>query len=292
MRKNNIDAKYFKDIIELIDKRIDSRIGNIPRFKCLSGIVKSVDNSGGGNNENNLNTPGLITSGTSHADVEVLFGDNPVLLKNLSNKTGVALNINDEVYVVAPTGDFASCYIDKSKVSFPTINGALIQGDWDASRIVGDLSRVDNITNLLKLAVNSIDSNNLINDKLNTNYSQTAFTNAIIQYTANNGNKLYYTHNYTENWLSDAGVAGTIDNTIAININPIFLESVTFNLTTLDYIVKFYPTESCNYSITKTATNFTITTDKDVEFGYEIMAKRKGFESVKLEDAQVIEDLT
>lgn len=57
---------------------------------------------------------------------------------------------------------------------------------------------------------------------------------------------------------------------------------------TNDYIVKFYPLESCDYKIEKQFNYFLVTADKDVNFDYEVMGRRKGFETDRLELANDI----
>jgi len=102
------------------------------------------------------------------------------------------------------------------------------------------------------------------------------------QTTKNFGDRLFYSYELGDSWLGDIGYGIINEGECVIAIDSIISECIGLNS---DYIVKFYPDESCNFKITKTPNYFVITSDKDIKFGWELMGKRRGFEHQKLEYA-------
>ena len=105
------------------------------------------------------------------------------------------------------------------------------------------------------------------------------------QSTKNFGDRLFCSYEFGDNFLGDVGYGVINNGECVIAINSIIAESINLDE---DYIVKFYPDESCNYKITKTPTYFVINSDKNIGFGWEIMGRRRGFENQRLEYAKNI----
>lgn len=105
------------------------------------------------------------------------------------------------------------------------------------------------------------------------------------QTTKSFGDKLFYAYEFGEHYLGDI-VFGKISNGLAVVYgNGLIQECLNMDI---DYHVKFYPYESCNYKIEKHQGYINITADKDIEFDLEIMAKRRDFENIRLEDADSV----
>jgi len=103
------------------------------------------------------------------------------------------------------------------------------------------------------------------------------------QSTKNFGDRLFYSYEFGDNQLGDHGLGKINNGECVIAIAPIIKESINLES---NYIVKFFPDESCEYKITKTPNYFIITCNKDIEFGWELMGDRIGFEHKKLEYAK------
>ena len=81
------------------------------------------------------------------ADCKMLTSGEDAILRGLKNKTGVLLNIGDEVFLIAPRNDLSNIYIDKSKFGH-TIDGTKVDGiDWtklqNVSIDVADIANLD-----------------------------------------------------------------------------------------------------------------------------------------------------
>lgn len=95
----------------------------------------------------------------------------------------------------------------------------------------------------------------------------------VIQNTKNSGEIMFPTYNLGSSYLGDCGSGKITKKECVVSLDQIFTESIEGDGT---YIVKFYPLESCEYKIEKQADYFTITADKNIEFGWEVMGLRKG----------------
>lgn len=70
-----------------------------------------------------------INTDNSKADIEIVLGVNHPILRDIYNKSGVILSINDIVLVTAPNGDLSDCYVDKNSNPIPSINAQNIIGE-------------------------------------------------------------------------------------------------------------------------------------------------------------------
>src|SRR6202041_3576054 len=90
-----------------------------------------------------------------------------------------------------------------------------------------------------------------------------------------------------ENWFEDAGSAQLSHGSARIDLDPTFAQTVN---TAIDYHVFLTPKGDCKglYVSNETATGFEVRElsggTSSIAFDYRIMAKRKGYENVRLED--------
>src|SRR5580693_6878065 len=90
-----------------------------------------------------------------------------------------------------------------------------------------------------------------------------------------------------ENWFEDAGSAHLSNGEAVVNLEGIFGQTVN---TDIDYHVFLTPNGDCKglYVTQKTATSFVVRElgggTSSIDFDYRIMAKRKGYENIRLED--------
>jgi hypothetical protein len=90
-----------------------------------------------------------------------------------------------------------------------------------------------------------------------------------------------------ENWFEDAGSAQLSNGAAVVNLEPVFGQTVN---TDLEYHVFLTPNGDCKglYVSQKTPTSFEVHElgggTSSIAFDYRIMAKRKGYESVRLAD--------
>jgi len=119
-----------------------------------------------------------------------------------------------------------------------------------------------------------------------TNLSVTGTKNCI-QSTKNFGDRLFYSYELGDSLLGDIGYGKINNGECVIAINPIIKESLNVDNS---YIVKFYPDENCDYNITKESNYFVITASKNIEFGWELMGRRRGYENDRLEYANGIKN--
>lgn len=103
--------KDLQDLVHtVIQPLIKKHTDELPIALHLFGIVQNVTDKG------------------NKADVKILYGQDEPIITGISNKSGVILQINDEVMITAPNGDLTSCYIDKNKNPTPLFDGAKIRG--------------------------------------------------------------------------------------------------------------------------------------------------------------------
>lgn len=269
MNNANFEYKHQQQLIQMITTLIDNKLKNLQIPKFLYGKVVKIDVN------------------SYFADVEISY-NNICVLEKINNKTGFKLNIGDIVTIIAPMGNFTNCFISNICRDIPKLIADTIE-DLDFTNIstTGDLSDINSIstkylscdnfnTNInLDFICNSVETNNVTSQNITTQNlisTSTASTNITtdnLNLRINGVNcKSYKTIN---NWVGDAGISNTIDNTITITLDSNLKQIMDIT----QYFVKFYPNESCNYSITKTENDFTIETDKDVSFGWEVMGMVK-----------------
>lgn len=116
--------------------------------------------------------------------------------------------------------------------------------------------------------------------------------NAVVQTNSGERRKLYCMES-AEMWLEDFGT-GSLDNGVAVvPIEPIFSQTVN---TGVPYHVFLTPEGDCNglYVTAKTASSFEVRELRDgtasIAFSYRIVARRKGYEEVRLEKAKPLAD--
>lgn len=105
------------------------------------------------------------------------------------------------------------------------------------------------------------------------------------QSTKHFGDRLFHSYELPEVYLGDLGFGQVINGQCVVYLDDIVQESINLEQA---YHVKFYPEESCNYKIEKHEGYFIITTDKDIEFSWEIVAKRRGFEYIRFDHADSV----
>jgi hypothetical protein len=97
---------------------------------------------------------------------------------------------------------------------------------------------------------------------------------------------LYATH-ATEDWFEDAGSGQLLNGSTRVDLDPTFAQTVN---TGVSYHVFLTPSGDCKglYVSQKSATSFEVRElgggTSDIAFDYRIMAKRNGFENVRLAD--------
>ena len=96
-----------------------------------------------------------------------------------------------------------------------------------------------------------------------------------------------YAMQSAENWLEDAGSGQLSSGSARIELDPAFAQTVNAGV---EYHVFLTPNGDCKglYVNQKTATSFEVHElsrgNSSIAFDYRIMAKRKGYETVRLED--------
>ncbi|KPL05320.1 MAG: hypothetical protein AMJ73_01270 [candidate division Zixibacteria bacterium SM1_73] len=102
----------------------------------------------------------------------------------------------------------------------------------------------------------------------------------------NNGEyRLLYCQESPENWFEDFGEDRLTNGKTIVNLDPLFCQTVNTNIT---YHVFLTPGGDCNglYVINKTPASFEVRElqggDSNMPFSYRIVAKRKGYENIRL----------
>lgn len=114
----------------------------------------------------------------------------------------------------------------------------------------------------------------------------TGAKSAVIR-TANYGTRLVYSDESTEVYLFDRGRGQLIDGVVTIELDPVFLEMVQID-EDHPMLVQITPTSKCFGIYVKeiTATSFTVEElmggSSNATFHWEVAAKRKGLENVRL----------
>jgi len=108
--------------------------------------------------------------------------------------------------------------------------------------------------------------------------------------TADHGERLLYAMESPEVWFEDFGTASLVNGKASVLIEPIFAETVNLEV---DYHVFLTPLGDCKglYVATKTPTSFEVRElgggTASISFDYRIVAKRRGYESTRLEPPAV-----
>jgi hypothetical protein len=107
------------------------------------------------------------------------------------------------------------------------------------------------------------------------------------------GRRLLYALESPENWFEDFGSAQLVDGAAIVNIDALFLETVN---TGVAYHVYLTPLGDCNglYVANKTPTSFEVHElgggTSSIAFDYRIVAKRLGYEEVRLAEAEELDE--
>lgn len=101
-----------------------------------------------------------------------------------------------------------------------------------------------------------------------------------VQITQNYGKRRISAYETAEYYFGDIGEGVIKEGECIINIEPIFLECVN---TDIPYQVFLQVYKGCVQSIERNRDNFIVKGTNDTEFSWEIKAKRRGFENVRLE---------
>ena len=113
-----------------------------------------------------------------------------------------------------------------------------------------------------------------------------AGTKAALVNTEEYGERTLYAMESPEVWFEDFGTAQLADGQATVTIEPLFLQTIN---TEVPYHVFVTPLGDCNglYVTNKTATSFEVRElgggTANIEFDYRIVAKRLGFEDLRLE---------
>ena len=98
--------------------------------------------------------------------------------------------------------------------------------------------------------------------------------------------RLLYCQESTENWFEDFGKGQLANGEAKIYIDPLYAQTVN---TSIEYYVFPIPEGDCKglFVINKTTTSFEVKElqggTSNIQFGYRIVAKRKGYENLRLE---------
>jgi hypothetical protein len=96
-----------------------------------------------------------------------------------------------------------------------------------------------------------------------------------------------YAEESTGNWFEDFGSGQLVDGVATVALDPTYAQTVN---THIEYHVFLTPNDDCNglYVIDKTPGYFEVRELKaghsNIKFDYRVIAKRKGYEEVRLED--------
>jgi hypothetical protein len=125
--------------------------------------------------------------------------------------------------------------------------------------------------------------------RIEGNLEATGTKNAVVS-TRNYGNRTTYCDESAEVYFFDRGEAYLDDGVVTVELDPIFLETVTID-DTHPMLVQLTPTAECNglYVAQRTTSNFTVqelhSGSSDAGFMWEVAAKRTGYEDTRLAEA-------
>ncbi|MBI1746466.1 MAG: hypothetical protein HYR55_07745, partial [Acidobacteria bacterium] len=123
------------------------------------------------------------------------------------------------------------------------------------------------------------------------NFIATGSKSALVE-TPSYGKRQIYAVESPENWFEDFGKAKLSDGQAVVKLDSIFAETVN---TENDYHIFLTPQGDCEglYVANKTVASFEVRELRKgksaIEFDYRIIAKRKGFEQVRLEEVMTPE---
>ena len=119
------------------------------------------------------------------------------------------------------------------------------------------------------------------------NLSCTGSKSAVVPVDGGSRKVALYAEEAPENWFEDAGSAHLSNGEAVVNLEGVFAETIN---TDIDYHVFLTPNGDCKglYVAQKTPTSFVVRElgggTSSVVFDYRIMAKRKGYENIRLAD--------
>jgi len=127
---------------------------------------------------------------------------------------------------------------------------------------------------------------------VNGNFTATGLKSATVE-TSSYGKRKLYAMESPENWFEDFGSAKLMNGQIVVALDPIFVDTVN---TAEPYHVFLTPNGDCTlYTTQKNSLSFKVSShdgESNCEFDYRIIAKRKGYENVRLETVADVEQET
>jgi hypothetical protein len=124
---------------------------------------------------------------------------------------------------------------------------------------------------------------------VNGNFTATGLKSATVE-TSSYGKRKLYAMESPENWFEDFGSAKLMNGQIVVALDPIFVDTVN---TAVPYHVFLTPNGDCTlYTTQKNSLSFKVSShdgESNCEFDYRVVAKRKGYEKVRLETVGDVE---
>lgn len=233
-------------------------------------------------------------------DDMVMVAENHIELNTTSSSGDVKLNSADEIYLDAvddvnlDSGD--DIYLDSGDdIYVEAEDDMFIQSAEDFSLVMGSVNSKDDHFILYRHLVDSgkkmleVDegANLTVYGDLNVVGSKSAMVD-----TVSYGTRKMYAIESPGNWFEDFGGAQLHEGTAIVTIEPMYAETVNLQE---DYRVFLTPLGDCPlYVVEKTPTTFTVNAMDgrtcDIAFDYRIVAKRLGYEDVRMEVADPIQD--
>jgi hypothetical protein len=137
-----------------------------------------------------------------------------------------------------------------------------------------------NLTDVLTLEANAASING--DATISGNLCVLGQKNAVVP--TSQGMTKVYCDESTEMWFADRGKAKVVAGSIEIRLDPLFLETVSIDEShpMMVQVTPLWP-KPVSFSVVESTTSFTIYCDQPVTFNWKVEAKRKGYESARLE---------
>ncbi len=218
---------------------------------------KSSSPAGYGGSFVSMNHIGVYASGSSDGDI-ALGGDEGSIVATEESDSALYLRSNDSFYI----------YLDNNNDQNFTVSSFNI---LDGSDRLNSIFQVDD------------NGDTYIYGDLRVNGAK----NNVVS-TANHGRRLLYAMESPEYWFEDFGSARLAAGKATVTIDALFAETVNLSE---DYHVFLTPLGDCAlYVAEKTSTSFTVRAiggrQCNIAFDYRLVAKRLGYEQVRLEEAK------
>jgi len=246
-------------------------------------------------------TGSLEIRGTTRID---LMSEGNIDLDTSSSTTAdIVLDSGDRIYINTPNDDIdlsagVDIFLDANDDMFVDVNDYLsidvldnMDLDVDTNILIemGEVNGLDDYLDIYRHDTTDTSKHMLRLDEganlwVAGNLSANGSKSAIVM-TASYGDRKLYAMESPENWFEDFGTA-TLESGIAVvTIDPIFAETVNLDM---DYHVFLTPLGDCSLFVSeKTSTSFTVQAiggaECNIDFDYRIIAKRLGYEDIRLE---------